>query len=191
MQRLHVEWSGITLACSDWWASIVRLQISVWGGKRQREDGYYVAKRKMLCWATKQKVSDSLFPIQSAARRAGSRQCHGSGASLTPVVVVVVGWGGDLLRARQWLVSRGHCELCGCGREVEACSPGVVHSAQTWSRLFSRDMYIRKTGGRCTAGATFSLNQSGWKFWLLNMTGGGEDFKDPEASYRNRTMCFK
>lgn len=66
----------------------MRLQISVWGGKRQREDGYYVAKRKMLCWATKQKVSDSLFPIQSAARRAGSRQCHGSGASLTPVVVV-------------------------------------------------------------------------------------------------------
>ena len=68
MQRLHVEWSGITLACSDWWASIVHLQISVWGGKRQREDGYYVGKRKMLCWATKQKVSDSLFPIQSGAQ---------------------------------------------------------------------------------------------------------------------------
>lgn len=52
-------------------ASIVRLQISVWGGKRQREDGYYVGKRKMLCWATEQKVSDSLFPIQSGRSQEG------------------------------------------------------------------------------------------------------------------------
>lgn len=41
------------------------------GGKRQREDGYYAGKRKMLCWATKQKVSDSLFPIQSALQPGG------------------------------------------------------------------------------------------------------------------------
>lgn len=30
-----MEWSGTTLACSDRWASIVRLHFSVWGGKRQ------------------------------------------------------------------------------------------------------------------------------------------------------------
>lgn len=29
-------------------------------------------RRKMLCWATKQKVSDSLFPIQSGAQPGGS-----------------------------------------------------------------------------------------------------------------------
>lgn len=68
MQWLHVEWSGITLTCSDWWASIVvGLQISVWGRK---ETGRMIlcCVGGMLCWATKQKVSDSLFPIQSGGR---------------------------------------------------------------------------------------------------------------------------
>lgn len=45
----------------------MRLQISVWGGKRQRDDDIMWEEEKMLCWATQQKVSDSLFPIQSGA----------------------------------------------------------------------------------------------------------------------------
>lgn len=45
--------------------------------------------------------------------------------------------------------------MCEC-----VCSPGVVHSAQTQSRLFSKDVYIQKKdggrgGGLHTARATF------------------------------------
>jgi len=35
--------------------------------------------------------------------------------------------------------------VCEGGREEEGvCSPGVVHSAQTQSRLFSKDVYIQR-----------------------------------------------
>lgn len=52
-------------------------------GRKETERGwYYVGRRKMLCWATKQKVSDSLFPIQSVRSQEGRlSSCHGSGAS--------------------------------------------------------------------------------------------------------------
>lgn len=142
MQRLDVEWSGITLACSDWWASIVCLQISVWGGKRQREDGYYVGKRKMLCWASaalSRKVSDSLFPLHSERAGRGRSQegrllsCHGSGAS----------WRSDSGRGRPagsrtmgW--SAEGIVNCMCVRGKRGgCERGGVLS---WSRTFSSNL---------------------------------------------------
>lgn len=36
--------------------------------ERDMDDDIMLGERKMLCWATKQKVSDSLFPIQSRGR---------------------------------------------------------------------------------------------------------------------------
>lgn len=66
------------------------------------------------------------------------------------VVVTVLGpadsldlAGGDLQRVGQWLVGRGHCALCVC-----VCGGALLESyiqLKTRSRLFSRDMYIRKT----------------------------------------------
>lgn len=52
------------------------------GGKRQREDGYYAGKRKMLCWATKQKCLIHYFPFRARGSQEGRlSSCHGSGAS--------------------------------------------------------------------------------------------------------------
>lgn len=110
MQRLDVEWSGITLACSDWWASIVRLQISVWGGKRQREDGYYVAKRKMLCVASAA-LSKKCLIHYSPHSECSVGPARRALVILGPIDCLTLAR-GDLLRAGQWLVGRGHCALC-------------------------------------------------------------------------------
>lgn len=68
------------------------------------------------------------FPFRAgAARRAASRHVTvlGPADSLTLA-------GGDLLRAGQWLLSRGHCELC-----VWEGRGGWGLGVLSWSRTFS------------------------------------------------------
>lgn len=91
---------------------------------------------------------------------------------------------------------------CVCVREEECCggggcSPGVVHSAQTWSRLFSRDVYIRKMGdggeggGQTTAlryihFAHFPFNQLGMNVENLSAENDWGGVYRIEASYRQK-----
>lgn len=130
--KLHVEWSGITLACSDWWASIVRLTMSVWDGKRERERGWILCrKRKMLCWALS-KESDSLFPFQSRTVQPGE-----------PTRVLILGPASDQHndshagQQRAWPEPAPSSE-----RGVRGGSPQIW--AKTLSGLFSRELYIQK-----------------------------------------------
>lgn len=134
MQRLHVEWSGITLACSDWWASIVCIQISVWGGKRQREDDIMWEEEKCFAGQLSKKCLIHYFPFRvCAARRAASRHVTvlGPADSLTLA-------GGDLLRAGQWLLYRSLyiLRVCVCARAFERRVGGVL----SWSRTFSSNL---------------------------------------------------
>lgn len=111
------------------------------GGKRQRMDIIC----ETLCWASK-KCPIRYFPppIQS-------------GRGLVTVL------GGCRHAASRTMVGRQRalCALCEGGGEGGGwvCSTGVVHSAQTRSRVFSGYVYIRKTGV-WGGGATFSLNIS-------------------------------
>lgn len=51
MQLLHVEWSGITLTCSDRRSAIVRVQFSVLGGEERDEKETMDIICETLCWA--------------------------------------------------------------------------------------------------------------------------------------------
>lgn len=65
-------------------------------------------KEKCFAGQLEQKVSDSLFPIQSGAQRGGPGPRHVT--VLGPADSLPLA-GGDLLRAGQWPGGRGHCEL--------------------------------------------------------------------------------
>lgn len=169
----------------------VCLQISVWGGKKLREDGYYVGRRKMLCWATKQKVSNSLFPppIQSQHNQQGCR-CHSSGASWQSRGGVDLQWTG------KWHVGRGHYELC-VGRggyallsHIFSSKPGPGFSLETCT------VHSKYEGGGCaTFTDNFPQNQMVWmlKPGVMNMTGGrwgSTEWKFPIESPA-ATKCLK
>ena len=93
------------------------------GGERERGCILF-RKRKMLCWATLSKVSDSLFPIQGphgAARRAGlSSMVLGPADSLT------------LCRETGW--ARGQWPPCWTAESIvlthttETCGHGLLHA---------------------------------------------------------------
>lgn len=86
-------------------------------------------KEKCFAGQLSKKCLIHYFPFRAgAARRAGSRHVTvlGPADSLTLA-------GGDLLRAGQWLVGRGHCEPC--VRE-EKGGGGVLY----WSGTFSSNL---------------------------------------------------
>lgn len=172
-------------------------------GRKETERGwYYVGRRKMLCWATKQKVSDSLFPIQSVCSLEGRlSSCHGSGAS----------WQSDSGRGRPaasqtmagqqrslYTLCMHACVCVRMRREGWGCAllesyiqlkPGPGFSLETCT-------FERRTGGwgggLCYIHIQhFPFNQLVWmwKIRVLNMTVGGP--YRIEASYRYSTLYRK